>query len=159
MHSQTRQGPPTLGLLGNIRYTRAYSKELASVPLARARFHEAADDSKLDHEIAEKAVLCLSELAGNAVRHAHDPRKIRRFLVESTIRPIRRRFTLEVSVWDIDLCHIPPLPDPATAAARLFSMDEDAMSGRGLLFAASLSDGIGIDRGPHGKRVWCRWHL
>lgn len=159
MHSQTRQGPPTLGLLRNIRFTCPYRKELASVSLAREKFRDAAHESKLDQDILDRAELCLSELTGNAVRHACDPRTKRRIWVESTIRRRCRRLFLEVSVWDIDRCTVPSLPDPATAGLRLLDLPEDAVSGRGLLLVALQSDEIGVDLGPHGKRVWCRWAL
>jgi anti-sigma regulatory factor (Ser/Thr protein kinase) len=159
MHSPTRQGPPTLGSLGNIRFTQAYRKESQSVALARKRFREAAVEGKLNDDLLLSAELCLSELTGNAVRHAHDARKRPLILVEVTIRHIRRRLHLEVSVWDIDKHRIPDLPDPATAALELFDMSGAATSGRGLLLVAATAGEIGYDRGPHGKRIWCRWAL
>lgn len=158
MHSLTRQGPPpTLGTLGNLRFTQAYPKELESVPRLRARFRHAASYGNLDDDLLSRGEMCLSELAGNAVRHAMDPRKRPMFLAEATIRVMRRRHLhLEVSVWDIDKFHVPTMPDPATAALQLFGMD-DATGGRGLLLASTLSEEFGCDVGPHGKRVWCRW--
>jgi anti-sigma regulatory factor (Ser/Thr protein kinase) len=159
MHSPTRQGPPTLGHYGNLRFTQAYRKELCSVPLVRERFREAAHDSKLDDDLLSRGELCLTELTGNAIRHAHDPRRRPQVLTEATIRAIRRRLYLEVSVWDIDKHRIPDIPDPATAPVALFGMAEEATGGRGLLLVATLSEEIGCVRGPHGKRIWCRWPL
>jgi anti-sigma regulatory factor (Ser/Thr protein kinase) len=95
---------------------------------------------------------------GNAVRHAHDRRKIRQILVESTVRG-RWRHLLEISVWDVDGIRAPRIPDPATAAMQLLDMPDDAVSGRGLLMVATWSDEIGIDFGGRGKRIWCRWRL
>jgi anti-sigma regulatory factor (Ser/Thr protein kinase) len=160
MHSQTRQGPPTLGLLGNIRYTHVYPLESGSVPRAREHFRAAAQDSKLDPDLTDRIELCLTELAANSVRHARDRRRAPKFQVQCAIRRLRRRYHLEVAVWDIDMWHVPDLPDPDTAAVRLFNMlDQDAVSGRGLLLVAMQADELGYDLGPHGKRLWSRWAL
>jgi anti-sigma regulatory factor (Ser/Thr protein kinase) len=159
MHSPTYQGRLTLGSLGNLRFTQAYRKELCSVSLARERFREAARDGKIDADLLSRGELCLSELTGNAVRHAHDSRKNALVLTEATIRVIRRRLHLEVSVWDIDRHRLPRLPDPATAPLELFGMPEGATGGRGLLLVATLAEEVGYVRGPHGKRIWCRWAL
>ncbi|WP_164331344.1 ATP-binding protein [Streptomyces sp. RLB1-9] len=159
MHSPTRQGPPNLASLGNIRFTQAYRKEPESVPLARQRFREAAHDGKLDVELFQRAELCLCELAANAVRHAHDPRRNNQILTEVTIRVIRRRPHLEISVWDIDGRRIPDIPNPDTAALQLADVSDGAIGGRGLLLIAAMTDEIGYDLRPQGKRIWCRWAL
>ncbi|MEU9405709.1 ATP-binding protein [Streptomyces sp. NPDC048281] len=159
MHSPTRQGPPTLGSLGTIRFTQAYRKEPDSVPLVRHRFMEAAHEGKLDEDLAQRAELCLSELTGNAVNHAQDPRERCQILVEVTVRAIHRRLHLEIGVWDIDQAHVPDLPDQAQAIRDLFDLPEDSTSGRGLLLVASTAEEFGIVLGPHGKRIWCRWPL
>jgi anti-sigma regulatory factor (Ser/Thr protein kinase) len=160
MHSPLRPGPPPLGSLRHLRYRSFYPLDQASVRHAREEFRAAVYRSQLDGDIAEAAELCLSELAGNAIRHAKDPRLRRWFHVECNVLGMRRRY-VELGVHDIDGVHIPVLPDPATAADQLLDMDEDAESGRGLLLVAMRSDGIGVDHGPglNGKRMWCRWYL
>lgn len=160
MHSPTRQGPLTLVSPGSLHFSQAYSKEPESVPLARERLRIAAHDSKLDDDLLERAELCLTELATNAVRHAHDCRRIRQFLVQVSIRNICRLPHLEVSVWDVDWRRTPNLPDPGTAGVELLTMAEEVTGGRGLLLVASLAEEIGYDFVPrHGKRIWCRWAL
>lgn len=159
MHSPPRQGPPSLGSLGNLHFTQAYRKELRSVPDARRRFKEAAHEAKLDEDLLGRGELCLSELTGNAVRHARDPRMSPLILTGATIRPIRGHLHLEVSVWDFDRHWVPDLPDRDTAALKLFGMPEGAIGGRGLLLVATLADEVGYDRRSHSKRIWCRWPL
>lgn len=158
MHSPTRPGPPTLGSLGTLHFTQAFRKELPSVPLARARFREAARESKLDDDLVAIGELCLTELTGNAVRHALDPRRNAQILTGATVRAISSRLHLEIGVWDVDHRWVPNLPDQETAAHDLFRMPEDTR-GRGLLLVASLADEIGYDLRPNGKRIWCRWPL
>lgn len=161
MHSPPRQGPPTLGTAHwTIHYAQAYPQEHESVTLARDRFREAARAGGLDSELRENAELCLTELATNAVRHAHDPRLVPQFLVRAAVLLVQRRPCLEVSVWDVDWRRTPPLPDPAKAAEALYDMPVDAVGGRGLLLVASLAEAIGYDRlMRNGKRMWCRWAL
>jgi anti-sigma regulatory factor (Ser/Thr protein kinase) len=158
MHSPTRPGPPTLGSLGNLHFIQAFRKEPPSVPLARGRFREAARASKLDSDIVDRGELCLTELTANAVRHALDPRRNPQILTGATVRPISRRLYLEIGVSDFDRHWFPDLPDQATAARKLFELPLETR-GRGLLLVASLADEIGYERGPNGKRIWCRWPL
>lgn len=160
MHSPTRQGPLTLVSPGTLHFTQAYRKELESVSHARARFRDAAHEGKLDEDLCEDAEVCLTELAGNAIRHAHDHRRVTQILIQATIRTICQRPRLEISVWDVDWRRTPPLPDPDTAGTELSGMSDEAVGGRGLLLVASLAEEIGYDRVPrHGKRIWCRWTL
>lgn len=85
---------------------------------------------------SEDAVLCLSELATNAVRHgAHGD-----FLVE---------VSLEEGCLRIEV------HDTGTGAPRVGKPSEDDTDGRGLLIVTSLADGWGVT--PHdscGKTVW-----
>jgi anti-sigma regulatory factor (Ser/Thr protein kinase) len=160
MHSPTRQKPPLLASFGSLYFSQAYLKEPESVSSARVRFRGAAVEGKLDEDLRLSAELCLTELAANAVRHAHDSRTIKQILVQVAVRRIQNRPYLEISVWDVDWHRMPPLPNPDTAEGQLFGMTDEDIGGRGLLLVASLAEDIGYDRFPrHGKRIWCRWAL
>ncbi|MEU6485679.1 ATP-binding protein [Streptomyces sp. NPDC046887] len=87
-------------------------------------------------DVVEDAVLVVSELAGNAVRHA-EGRTIR-VMVE---RPARRRVRISVA----DGSKVPP--EPRRAGAR----DE---IGRGLVLITALADEWGTTPLPTGKAVW-----
>lgn len=112
-----------------------------SVGRARTLFREQARMWKIPDEVAETAVLLLSELMTNAYRHAKAPagREIWARCVETDDR-------LRLSVTDASDT-LPVLREPAP----------DDESGRGLPLVAALADDWGAE--PRlcgiGKTVWC----
>ncbi|WP_119292063.1 ATP-binding protein [Streptomyces sp. YIM 130001] len=84
---------------------------------------------------AEVAVLLVSELVGNAVRHTG----ARVF----GLRMLRRRGWLRVEVRD-----------PSRGLPCLMPVHEMDVSGRGLFLVDKLSDRWGVDLLPRGKTTW-----
>lgn len=101
--------------------------------------------------LIDDAVLCVSELVGNAVQHAVKP-------VVGAVED--RRISIGVRCWgafalflevgDYDP-QMPRLPDPT---------DDLALCGRGLTIVGALSDQFWWERAAHGgKVVYARFHL
>ena len=86
------------------------------------------------------AVLMISELEANGVRHAHSRLRVLAFIAEQTLR---------VEVSDDD----PTLPVVAADA------EHQALGGRGLRIVDELADRWGITPNPGGKAVWFELHL
>jgi anti-sigma regulatory factor (Ser/Thr protein kinase) len=84
---------------------------------------------------AEHAVLLVSELVGNAVRHTG----ARVF----GLRMLRRRGWIRVEVRD-----------PSRGLPCLMPVRETDISGRGLFLVDKLSDRWGVDLLPRGKTTW-----
>jgi anti-sigma regulatory factor (Ser/Thr protein kinase) len=107
---------------------------------ARALFREQATALKLPDEVTDVAVLLLSELMTNAVRHAMvwPGREVR-------ARCVMEAGRLHVSVADAN----DTLPTPREAAP-------DDESGRGLALVVALADDWGAEPRPGGigKTVW-----
>ncbi|MBD0710651.1 MULTISPECIES: ATP-binding protein [unclassified Streptomyces] len=89
----------------------------------------------LGPQIAEYAVLLVSELVGNAVRHTG----ARSF----ALRIQRRRGWIRVEVRD-----------PSRGLPCLMPVHELDTSGRGLFLVDKLSDRWGVDLAPRGKTTW-----
>ncbi|MGK5627916.1 ATP-binding protein [Streptomyces sp. URMC 123] len=89
----------------------------------------------LSPQIAEHAVLLVSELVGNAVRHTG----ARTF----GLRMVRPRGRLRVEVRD-----------PSRGLPCLMPVQEMDISGRGLFLVDKLSDRWGVDLLPRGKTTW-----
>ena len=111
-----------------------------SVSRARTLLREQATSWKLPDDVAETAVLLLSELMTNAYRHAK--------VVPG--REIWARCTVDddsVRVWVTDANDTLPAP-------RSASPDDE--SGRGLALVATLADDWGAERREPGigKEVW-----
>lgn len=85
--------------------------------------------------IAEHAVLLVSELVGNAVRHTG----ARVF----GLRMVRRRGWIRVEVRD-----------PSRGLPCLMPVHALDVSGRGLFLVDKLSDRWGVDLLPYGKTTW-----
>jgi anti-sigma regulatory factor (Ser/Thr protein kinase) len=104
---------------------------------ARADARKVCADHGVDDDRTESAVLVLSELVGNAVRHGTPP-------VSYTTGLDRDDVLLTV--------------DDGTSAPPLGSAggDPDAESGRGLLLVTSLSRSWGWRPLAGGKQVWAR---
>ncbi|MFI1305371.1 MULTISPECIES: ATP-binding protein [Streptomyces] len=89
----------------------------------------------LTPQLAEHAVLLVSELVGNAVRHTG----ARTF----GLRMLRRRGWIRVEVRD-----------PSRGLPCLLPVQETDLSGRGLFLVDTLSDRWGVDLLPRGKATW-----
>ncbi|WP_405857773.1 ATP-binding protein [Streptomyces sp. NBC_00090] len=89
----------------------------------------------LGAQIAEHAVLLVSELVGNAVRHTG----ARVF----ALRMHRRRGWIRIEVRD-----------PSRGLPCLMPVAELDTSGRGLFLVDKLSDRWGVDLAPRGKTTW-----
>lgn len=93
--------------------------------------------------VADDAVLCLSELAANAITHSRSGKRGGQF----TVRAERRDGRLRVEVRDEG--------GPWTRPVRR----RDGQHGRGLLIVASLADGWGrTGDGAAGWSVWFEMH-
>ncbi|MFG2136110.1 ATP-binding protein [Streptomyces sp. NPDC048650] len=86
-------------------------------------------------QLAEHAVLLVSELVGNAVRHTG----ARAF----GLRMLRRRGWIRIEVRD-----------PSRGLPCLMPVQEMDTSGRGLFLVDKLSDRWGVDLLPRGKTTW-----
>ncbi|MFJ9885133.1 ATP-binding protein [Streptomyces sp. NPDC091287] len=89
----------------------------------------------LSPQTAEYAVLLVSELVGNAVRHTG----ARAF----GLRMVRRRGWIRIEVRD-----------PSRGLPCLMPVREMDISGRGLFLVDKLSDRWGVDLLPRGKTTW-----
>ncbi|MGW1836281.1 ATP-binding protein [Streptomyces sp. BBFR2] len=89
----------------------------------------------LSPQLTENAVLLVSELVGNAVRHTG----ARRF----GLRMLRRRGWIRIEVRD-----------PSRGLPCLMPVRELDVSGRGLFLVDTLSDRWGVDLLPRGKTTW-----
>jgi anti-sigma regulatory factor (Ser/Thr protein kinase) len=113
------------------------------VSRVRAAVRAQADTWLLPEETAETAVLLLSELVTNAVRHS----RVRG-------RRIEVRCTLDAGVLRVEVSDA----GPGVPVARAAGADDE--SGRGLALVAALAADWGVLPRPHGigKTVWfeCR---
>jgi anti-sigma regulatory factor (Ser/Thr protein kinase) len=105
----------------------------ASVPAARRFVMQAMTDLGAGRA-CDDAVSLVSELATNAVLHAHS---------EFTINVTRLGETVRIRVYDLS----PVLPRPRTYGA-------DSTTGRGLRLIATIASDWGVDRQGPGKSIW-----
>lgn len=104
--------------------------------VAAARHFVEAALTGTDASLRERAVLMVSELATNVVRHARGE-----FTVEIEVRPDGTY----LAVHDASSVRpTPRTPEPTDA------------SGRGLQIVDALADEWGVDATADGKVVWCR---
>ncbi|MEF3116596.1 ATP-binding protein [Streptomyces chrestomyceticus] len=89
----------------------------------------------VSQQLTEHAVLLVSELVGNAVRHTG----ARTF----GLRMLRRRGWIRIEVRD-----------PSRGLPCLMPVHEMDISGRGLFLVDKLSDRWGVDLLPRGKTTW-----
>ncbi|MEU7027188.1 ATP-binding protein [Streptomyces sp. NPDC046275] len=115
-----------------------YRRERRSVPLARAFARTALADWGLDAR-AEDVLVCVSELATNALLHGVPP---------------GRGYRLQLS-----LAHPGPLRvevhDSGDGTPALREPSDE--SGRGLLLVEALADRWGVGERNPGKIVWCEF--
>lgn len=120
---------------------RFYRRERQSVPAARAFAREALADWGV-RERSYDIVLCVSELATNALVHGVPPG--RGFL----LRLLPYDGGVRVEVHDSGS----GVPAPSQAEAQ-----ELGEGGRGLLLVAGLADKWGVGERDPGKIVWCEF--
>ncbi|MDP9684817.1 ATP-binding protein [Streptomyces griseoviridis] len=130
MNSETPPGPRA----------RFYRRERQSVPAARAFTFRALADWGVRGR-ADDVLLCVSELATNALLHGVPPG--RGFLLR--LLPYGDRAGLRIEVHDSG-DGVPALREP----------DE---GGRGLLLVSVLADKWGVEDRVPGKIVWCELEL
>ncbi|MFJ1592166.1 ATP-binding protein [Kitasatospora albolonga] len=117
---------------------RRWTRHPRCVPLARGVLRKALSDWELV-QIEDAALLVLSELLTNAVRHASaSPGRE----IETRYRPVEAGVRIEVH-------------DASDDRPVLRSPNEDSVSGRGLSLVAALADRWDVsDREGPGKAVW-----
>lgn len=108
--------------------------ELTSVARARRFLETTFADWGVTEDLAEQALIVVSELVTNALTHARSGCQVRLAMTESAVR---------IAVVD----HGEGTPDP-----QPFSSTRS--HGRGLHIVGALSTVWGVDRAPEGKMVW-----
>jgi anti-sigma regulatory factor (Ser/Thr protein kinase) len=108
----------------------------ASVPAARHFAVEAMHALGVDgrDQRSERAELLVSELATNAVQHAHTPMRVSVWCHDGELR---------FEVRDDDPCQV-----------RRVTPDPLASGGRGMMLVDSLSSAWGVNRNARGKTIW-----
>ncbi|MEU7580408.1 ATP-binding protein [Streptomyces sp. NPDC041068] len=122
---------------------RFYRRERQSVPAARAFAGAALADWGIGGNRADDIVLCVSELATNALLHGV---------------PSGRGFRLQLR-RESDVLRVEVHDSGGGWPLPRFGVSEngDAESGRGLLLVAALADKWGISERDPGKIVWCEF--
>ncbi|KKD07279.1 ATP-binding protein [Streptomyces sp. WM6386] len=121
--------------------TALYPRDRRSAGVARDLTRITLTDWGLT-ERGDDALLCVSELAVNALLHGVPPNRCFRLCLTLTTDGV-----LRVEVHDSGPGEIHP---PHAAAP-------EAERGRGLLLVAALADGWGVRRRVPGKVVWCEF--
>ncbi|MCX4818532.1 ATP-binding protein [Streptomyces sp. NBC_01142] len=119
---------------------RFYRRERASVPAAREFVRTVAGDWELGTCI-DDVLLCVSELATNALLHGVPPGRGYRLRLW-----LHGEGLLRVEVHD-------------SGDGRPCVREPDGESGRGLLLVAALADKWGVGERDPGKIVWCEFAL
>ena len=109
----------------------------SAVPAARRFAGQAAADLGGDAECIDKTKLLVTEVATNAVVHAHSP-------IRLTVQSGSSHDGVRVEVRDDD-----PTPPPLPQAPP-----PDATSGRGLWLVSALARRWGVNRNKKGKTIW-----
>lgn len=126
--------------------TAFYRRERRSVSRARQFARTALADWDLDH-LADDVLLCVSELATNALLHGVPPGRGYRLCLS-----LDEGGLLRVEVHDSGTGE-PRLPVPLP-----YDGDEgEGESGRGLLLVSALADAWGVGERVPGKIVWCEF--
>ena len=107
----------------------------SAVPAARRFASQTVTQHGLHGEVLDKTQLLVTELATNAVLHAHSP-------IRLTVVPDHDRVRVEVRDDDPNPIDPPCRPEP------------EAENGRGLWLVSSLACSWGINRNEKGKTVW-----
>ncbi|MCK8679397.1 ATP-binding protein [Streptomyces lichenis] len=120
-----------------------YRRERRSVPAARRFTTEALDAWGIKGDRAGDIVLCVSELATNALLHGVPPGRGFRLHL---LRPEGSR-VVRVEVHD-----------SGGGEVRQREAGRGDESGRGLMLVAALADSWGVGERSPGKIVWCEFH-
>ncbi|MFI7337703.1 ATP-binding protein [Streptomyces sp. NPDC050085] len=123
---------------------RFYRRERQSVPAAREFTRAALGDWGVDGECADDILLCVSELATNALVHGVPPG--RGFLLR--LLPYGDEGRARVEVHDSG-GGVPAVP----------CADGDCEGGRGLMLVQAVADKWGVGERDPGKVVWCEVRL
>nr|WP_078603283.1 MULTISPECIES: ATP-binding protein [unclassified Streptomyces] len=124
---------------------RFYRRERQSVPAARAFTREALADWGAV-ERSYDIVLCVSELATNALVHGVPPG--RGFLLRLLPLPLPYEGGVRVELHDSG-AGLPAVPQAEGGEPR--------EGGRGLLLVSELADKWGVGERDPGKIVWCEF--
>nr|WP_203592896.1 ATP-binding protein [Streptomyces sp. SID9124] len=121
-----------------------YRRERRSVPFARTFVRQAlADWACEEHHVnTDDVLLCVSELATNALVHGVPPGRGFKLFLHWDGAEGRLRVEIHDS-GDGEVPEGPPCPDPT------------AEGGRGLMLVAALAKAWGVGERTPGKIVWC----
>lgn len=119
-----------------------YRRERRSVPLAREFARTVLAEWDLERR-ADDVLLCVSELATNALLHGVPP---------------GREYRLHLSLGEGGLLRV-EVHDSGDGEPRVPVQDAAAEEecGRGLLLVSALADKWGVGERNPGKIVWCEW--
>jgi anti-sigma regulatory factor (Ser/Thr protein kinase) len=123
----------------SVSWEASFPPEVASVRGARIGAADAVRDAGLSLRSMADALLVVTELVGNAVRHAR---------TDLTVTVTVRGDVLRIEVFDLD-----------TRPPALLGLDDESTSGRGLHIVAGIATDWGWRTaqsadGVSGKRVW-----
>lgn len=127
-------------------------RERRSVGRAREFAREALDAWGWEGARAGDVLLCVSELATNALVHGVPPG--RGYLVRLLNEDAGRRLRVEVHDSGDGRPALAP-PGGSGTGSGTGARPEEAESGRGLLLVAALADTWGVGERDPGKVVWC----
>lgn len=122
-----------------VLWEQGFEADAGAAKAARMGVRRALVDDGLSGPVVDDALVVLSELVGNALRHAG---------TEFSVVVTRREGTLRIEVFDLD-----------TRPPALLGLDSESTSGRGLHLVAGVATGWGWQtaEGPNaqpGKVVW-----
>ncbi|MFH9088232.1 ATP-binding protein [Streptomyces sp. NPDC017673] len=117
-----------------------YRRDRRSVRLAREFAHEALADWATA-ERSDDVLLCVSELATNALLHGV---------------PAGRGFLLRLTLHTDGVLRV-EVHDSGPGEVRIPEPTPEAEHGRGLLLVAALADKWGVGERSPGKIVWCEF--
>ncbi|WP_343243875.1 ATP-binding protein [Streptomyces sp. SID13726] len=117
-----------------------YPRDRRSVAVARDFTRVTFADWRMTHR-QDDVLLCVSELATNALLHGVPPNRCFRLVLDLTADGVLR---VEVH-------------DSGPGELRIPDADPDSENGRGLLLVAALADDWGVREREPGKVVWCEF--
>lgn len=120
--------------------TALYPRDRRSVAVARDLARITLDDWRLTRR-SDDVLLCVSELATNALLHGVPP---------------GRCFRLDLSLDTTDVLRI-EVQDSGPGEILTPDVTPESERGRGLLLVAALSDDWGVRQREPGKAVWCEF--
>lgn len=126
--------------------TALYRRERRSVPLAREFARTALTAWDLGH-LTDDVLLCVSELATNALLHGVPPSRGYRLCLS-----LGEDGLLRVEVHDSGG------GEPRVPSSAPYDGGAGDESGRGLLLVSALADAWGVGERVPGKVVWCEFH-